>query len=214
VQTSGCGPVHPLGLWGPLPASVTVLSTHNADWMETTVPTLRTLTALAAAAVSLAAAPGALAHTTPVGHSDGTPTMNVCPLSQDCTYVNFRHGQPTDVVKHSGTLVDWSVNAGSTGGGAELRILRPAGHGTFKAVHSSALETVSAIGLNTFSAHIKVRRGDVLALSNDSSGIYMESAPAGQCVRDFSSTLSNGTTGRPDQVTTQLHLLLSADVHV
>ncbi len=77
-----------------------------------------------------------------------------------------------------------------------------------------ALETVSAIGLNTFSAHIKVKRGDVLAMSNDSSGIYMESAPAGQCVRDFSSTLSNGTTGKPDFLTPQLHLLLSADVHV
>ena len=174
----------------------------------------RTLTALAATALSLAAAPAALAHTTPVGNSGGTPTMNVCPLSQDCTYINFKHGKPTDIVKRNGTLVDWSVNAGSTGGQAELRILRPAGHGTFKAVHSSALETVSAIGLNTFSAHIKVKRGDVLALSNDSSGIYMATAPAGQCVRNFSSTLSDGTTGKPDQVNPQLHLLLSADVHV
>jgi hypothetical protein len=203
-----------LGPWEPLAASVTVLSTDNADRMETTMPTLRTLTALAAAAVSLAAAPAALAHTTPVGHSDGTPTTNVCLLSQDCTYINFKHGKPTDVVKRSGTLVDWSVNAGSTGGRVELRILRPVGHGRFKAVHSSALVTVSALGLNTVSSHIKVKRGDVLALSNDSSGIYMESAPAGQCVRDFSSTLSNGTTGRPDLLTTQLHLLLSADVHV
>ena len=178
------------------------------------MPKLRTLTALTATALSLVAAPAALAHTKPIGNSGGTPTMNICPLSQDCTYVNFEHGKPTDVVKRNGTLVDWSVNAGSSGGQVQLRILRPAGHGTFKAVHSSALETVSAIGLNTFSAHIKVKRGDVLAMSNDSSGIYMATAPSGQCVRDFSSTLSNGTTGRPDQVTTQLHLLLSADVHV
>jgi len=178
------------------------------------MPKLRTLTALAATALSLAGAPAALAHTTPVGNSGGTPTMNVCPLSQDCTYINFKHGKPTDVVKRNGTLVDWSINAGSTGGQVELRILRPVGHGKFTAVHSSALETVSAIGLSTFSAHIKVKRGDVLAMSNDSSGIYMATAPAGQCVRDFSSTLSNGTTGKPDLLTPQLHLLLSADVHV
>jgi hypothetical protein len=178
------------------------------------MPKLRTLTALAATALTLAAAPAALAKTTPVGNSSGTPAMNVCPLSQDCTYVNFKHGTATDVVKRSGTLVDWSLNAGSVGGQVQLRILRPVGHGKLKAVHSSALETVTVAGLNTFSAHIKVKRGDVLALSNDSSGLYMQSAPAGQCVRHFSSTLSDGTTGRPNQVTPQLHLLLSAVVHV
>ncbi len=65
---------------------------------------LRTLTALAATAALAGRAPAALAHTTPVGHVRGTPTMNVCLLSQDCTYINFPHGKPTDVVKRSGTL--------------------------------------------------------------------------------------------------------------
>lgn len=178
------------------------------------MPRFRSLTALAATSLTLVAAPAALAKTTAVGNSSGIPTMNICVLSIDCTYVNYRHGKPTDVVRHSGTIVDWSLNAGSTGGQVQLRVLRPIAGGRFKAIRSSALQTVSAIGINTFSAHLAVRRGDVLALSNDSSGIYMETAPAGTCVRyfGFGDPLPDGSSGKPNQVSPQLHLLLSADV--
>jgi hypothetical protein len=135
--------------------------------------TLRSLTALAAASLTLVAAPAAFAKTTAVGNSSGTPTMNICVLQIDCTYLNYTHGKPTDVVKHSGTIVDWSLNAGSTGGQVQLRVLRPIGHGRYKAIRSGTLETVSAIGINTFSANLAVRRGDVLALRNDSSVIWL-----------------------------------------
>jgi hypothetical protein len=172
----------------------------------------RTLTALAAASLSLAAAPPALASTRHVGNANGSPTMNICVASQDCTYVNYRHGKPTDVVKHSGTIVHWSLNAGSEGGQVQLRILRPIGGGHFKAISSSAVKTVMTTGINTFSAHIKVKQGDVLALSNNTSGIYMAGAPAGTCVRYFGSPLHNGSTGRPTQIAQQLRLLVSADV--
>ncbi len=173
---------------------------------------IRTLTALTAAAVSLAAAPAALAHTSPVGDSVGTPTANICLLDFDCTYVNYHHGKPTDVVKHSGTLSNWSLNAGSVGGQVQLRVLRPAGHGKFRFVHSSSWQTVLNGGENTFASHINVKAGDVLALTNDTSGIYMASAPSGTCVRYFDSSVPDGWTGKPNQVTPQLHLLLSADV--
>jgi len=174
---------------------------------------LRTLTALAAAAmVSLSAAPAAFANTTPVGSSGGTPSANICLLSFDCTYVNYKHGQPTDVVKHTGTLVNWSLNAGSVGGQVQLRVLRPLGHGRFTFVHSSSVQTVTATGENTFGAHIKVKAGDVLALSDASSGLYMASAPAGTCVRYFDSSVPDGWSGKPDQNAPQLHLLLSANI--
>lgn len=74
---------------------------------------LRTLTALAAGMLSLAAAPAALAQSSAVGNAGGSPTMNLCVSMQSCTYVNYRNGKPTDVVRHTGTIVDWSVNAGS-----------------------------------------------------------------------------------------------------
>ncbi|HUZ27604.1 MAG TPA: hypothetical protein VMU90_00090 [Solirubrobacteraceae bacterium] len=137
---------------------------------------------------------------------------NLCAASIECTYVNYQHGKPTDVVKHSGTLTDYSVNAGSVGGQVQLRVLRPAGHGKFKVVRSSGLETVASPGLNTFATSLKVKAGDVLALSNDTSGIYMASAPTGTCVRYIQGLLPDGATARPDHIVPQLHLLLGADV--
>jgi hypothetical protein len=96
--------------------------------------------------------------------------MNVCVATQNCTYINFHHGGPSDVVKHTGKLVDWSVNAGSTGGQVRLRILRPVSGGKFKAIRSSSLRTITTIGLNKFSASIPVKKGDVLALTNARAG--------------------------------------------
>lgn len=170
------------------------------------------LTALTTASLALAAAPAAFAHTASVGNAGGSATMNVCVASIECTYINFHNGKPTDVVKRSGWVTNWSVNAGSTGGQVQLRILRPGRGGTFKVITTSANQTVSDTGLNTFSSHIKVRAGDVLALRNASSGIYMAPAAPGTCVRYFSGDPSNGQVAKPDQVAPQLHLLLSAHV--
>jgi hypothetical protein len=172
----------------------------------------RILTALATASLALAGAPAAFAHTSNVGNSGGSATMNVCLASIECTYVNFHNGKPTDVVKHAGWVTNWSVNAGSTGGQVELRILRPIGGGNFKIVQTSATHTVNDIGLNTFSAHIKVRARDVLALRNATSGIYMAQANSGTCVRYFSPDPSTGQSAKPNQIVQQLHLLLSAHV--
>jgi hypothetical protein len=173
---------------------------------------LKTLIASLAAVGLLAAAPAALAHTSSIGSATGTPTANLCPASIACTYVNFTHGKPADVVKHSGTLSDYSVNAGSVGGQVQLRVLRPADHGKFKVVRSSSVDTIASPGLNTFATNLKVKRGDVLALSNDTSGIYMASAPAGTCVRYIQGLLPDGAKAKPDHIVPQLHLLLGADV--
>jgi hypothetical protein len=174
---------------------------------------LRTFTALAATTASLAAAPAALAHTSTIGSASGTPSMNICVLGFNCTYINALSGKPTDVIKHTGTITSWSLNAGSQGGTVRLRVLRPAARGTFKAIRSSALRTVSTTGLNTFPAHLGVRMGDVLALSNDSSGIYMAQSAAGTAIRYFSNPFGDGSTSAPDRTATQLHALLRAQLH-
>jgi hypothetical protein len=176
---------------------------------------LRTLTAIAVASLSLAAAPAALARTSTVGSASGTPTQNICVLDINCTYINFSGGKPTDVVKRTGTITSWSLNAGSEGGQVQLRVLRPIAGGKFKAIRSSAVRTVSTTGLNTFPAHLAVRRGDVLALSNSSSGIYMAQALTGTDIHyfGFGNPLSDGSTGAPDRTAPQLHLLLSAHIH-
>jgi hypothetical protein len=170
----------------------------------------RIVAALTAIGLSLSAAPAALAATNSVGSSGGTPTANICAAPFECTYVNYHHGKPTDVIKRAGTLVDWSVNAGSVGGQVRLRVLRPAGNGRFKVHASSLIRTIASAGENTFAAHLQVKAGDVLALTNSTSGIYMAAATAGTCVRYFDAPLSGA--GKPNRTSTQLHLLLSAHV--
>jgi hypothetical protein len=178
--------------------------------METKMTRLRTVAAVAT--LCLAAAPAALASTSSVGSSSGTPTANICPLSISCTYVNYKRGKPTDTIKYTGTLSSWSLNAGSVGGQVQLRILQPAGHGKLEFVQSSSWQTVTSTGKNTFAANIKVKAGDVLALTNSASGIYMATAPSGTCVQYFMGSVSNGSTGKPSHASPELELLLSANV--
>ncbi|HEY2636161.1 MAG TPA: hypothetical protein VGI54_02135, partial [Solirubrobacteraceae bacterium] len=80
----------------------------------------RRLTALAAAAVSLAAAAPAMASTDTFGSAQGPANMNVCVFQIQCTYMNYANGKPTDVVKHSGTIKSWTLNTASTGGTVRL----------------------------------------------------------------------------------------------
>lgn len=176
------------------------------------MPRIKALIAIAAGVVVMAAAPAALALTVGLGDSTGTPTTNVCAAQIECTYVNFKHGKPADVLRRSGTLTDFTVNAGSVGGHVQLRVLRRLSHGRFKVLRSSPVETVSSPGPNTFAISLKVKAGNVLALSNDSSGIYMTSAPAGTCVRYIQGGLPDGASAKPSHIVPQLHLLLSAVV--
>lgn len=168
--------------------------------------------ALSAAVLAMSSTPAAFAKTNSVGDSSGAATANVCALSVECTYVNYAHGKPSDVARRSGTLRDWSLNAGSVDGQVQLRVLRSLAHGRLKLVRSSSWETITTPGENTFPAHLTVRAGDVLALTNSTSGIYMSSAPAGRCVRYFDVSMPDGSAGTPSRIITQLHLLLSADV--
>jgi hypothetical protein len=173
----------------------------------------RLLTPVALAALTLAlTATSAVAKTSSVGSSSGTPTANICALSFECTYVNFAHGAPSDVVRQAGTLREWSLNAGSVGGEVQLRILRRVKHGQLDFVRSSSWETIANAGENTFTSALKVKAGDVLAVTNSSSGIYMSAGPSGVCVRYFDAAVTDGTTGRLDRVAPRLHLLVSATV--
>lgn len=179
----------------------------------------RTLIATTVAALALAAAPGALAHTATAGSTAGDPTTNICLVDFDCTYINVANGKPTDVVRHTGTVVRWSINAGIYGNPEQvtLRILRPVKGGAFRAIGASAPATIGGDGVNTFATHIKVRKGDVLALENTTSSLLM--ATAGPCgsVRYFDGIapgglLAPGATGTPDRTAPMLHVPISATV--
>ncbi len=164
----------------------------------------RRIAPILAAAASLIGAPAALASTSSIGDVTSPPINNVCLFMVDCTYVNFSHGKPTDVVRHSGTIVRWSA---LQCGALQLRVLRPVGHGKFEFVRSSAIRAASDPGINTFPAHIPVRAGDVLALrdagsSTQSSCLMFASAGSGQGVRYYRPSPGDGATARPNASTT------------
>jgi hypothetical protein len=179
----------------------------------------RTLIAAAAASAALATAPAVLAHTTTAGSTTGDPTTNVCLVDFDCTYINFAHGKPTDVVRHTGTITRWSINVGIYGNPEQvtLRVLRPVHGGAFRAIGASAPATIGADGVNTFPTHIKVRKGDVLALENTTSSLLMAQTGTGTCIRYFDGIAPNGllapgATGKPDRVAPMVHVPVSATV--
>jgi hypothetical protein len=177
------------------------------------------LIAATAAALSLAAAPAALAHTTTAGSTAGDPTMNVCLVDFDCTYINFANGKPTDVIRRTGTITRWSINVGIYGSPEQvtLRVLRPQHGGAFKAIGASAPATIAGDDVNTFPTHIKVRKGDVLALENTTSSLLMATTGPGESIHYFDGIAPNGllapgATGAPDRVAPMLHVPIAATV--
>jgi len=164
----------------------------------------RRITAVAVSVAAMVAAPAALASTSSsVGSVSGAPAMNVCLFMVDCTYVNFAHGKPTDVVKHSGTIVSWKA---LRCGGLQLRVLRPVGNGKFRFVRSSVTRAATIFGINTFPAHIPVHAGDVLALRDtgsaaQSSCLMFAVNGAGHSVRYYRPSPHDGATAKPNQST-------------
>ena len=187
----------------------------------------RRITALAVSVAAMVAAPAALATTSSsVGSVSGAPAMNVCLFEVDCTYVNFAHGKPTDVVKHSGTIVSWKA---LRCGGLQLRVLRPVGNGKFRFVRSSVTRAATIFGINTFPAHIPVQAGDVLALRDTGSAAqssclmfavnkghsvhyYKPSPHDGATAKPNKSTLTDQNSGQGDAATPHLRALFSATV--
>ncbi len=187
----------------------------------------RLITATATAAALFVAAPAALARTSTIGDVSGTPDNNVCLFMVDCTYVNMAHGKPTEVVRHRGWVVSWSA---LQCGALQLRVLHPVGDGRFRFVRSSVVRAATAPGINTFSAHLPVRAGDVLALrdagsSTQSSCLMFAGAGSGHSVSYYrpsplggvvapptASTLSDENSGQGDAATPHLRVLFSATV--
>ena len=80
---------------------------------------------LAGAAVAIAVGTaGAATQTATLGSTTGTPSANICVASINCTYVPFSNvSVPELQVPFDGTVTSFSVNAGSSGGAVQLRVL-------------------------------------------------------------------------------------------
>jgi hypothetical protein len=142
----------------------------------------------------------------------GTPNTTVCVAMISCTYIQSSAGTAAFASPVDGTVVRWRLKAGSAGGTAKLRVLRPSA-GAFTAIASSKAETVN-LDVNTFTTSLPVKAGDVLALDNDSSGIYFTNSPtiAVPLVLYFQPALADGAAGTPNNQRANVELLMNADV--
>ena len=171
-------------------------------------------TALAVVAVALLAQPaGAQAADVTIGSNlAGAANTNVCSAGITCTYLQTSGGTPVAVSPVTGTVVRWRLKAGSLGGAVKLRVLRPAGT-SFTAVGSSAVVTVTS-DLNTFTTSVPIQAGDVVAMDNDSEGLYFTNSPAVTLplLKWFQPAIPDGMTSAPSNQQTNVELLMNADV--
>jgi hypothetical protein len=159
--------------------------------------------------------PGAAgSQTVTLGSTSGTPTRNICAGSINCTYVPFSNlSTPELQVPFGGTVTRFSVNAGSTGGKVELRVLRPAGGSQYIGAGTSPGETLTTTGVNKFNVSLPVKAGDVLGLDNDSSAVMFDISSATPVTYYYElPSLADGTTAAPNRTQKGDRLLLSAEV--
>jgi len=93
-----------------------------------------------------------------------------------------------------GVLTAWSYLAAGSTPTVKLKVVRPAGAGSFTAVADSSVETASPNVLNTFATRIPVRAGDKIALVMPAGGPCLTGAPPGWTFTSAASDDPPGTT--------------------
>ena len=162
------------------------------------------------AAIGIGSA-GAARQTVTLGNVTGTPTTNISTCFSTCTFLPFSSiSNPELQVPFDGTVTSFSVNAGSSGGTASLRVLRPAPGGQFTGAGTGPQETL-ALDINTFAVNIPVKAGDLLALDNSSSALLFDTSSTTPITAYFAGGLGDGHTATP-QTQGGHRLLLSATV--
>lgn len=122
---------------------------------------------LVAAAWGLVSAPGAAATTVTVGQLF-TPN-NTC--SPDTFLQTGVASGRSYTVPKAGVITSWSYqDAASTVSGLKLKVGRSAGSKMYTIVAEATAGTQTANSVNTYSAHIKVKAGDLIGLYTSGSG--------------------------------------------
>src|SRR5262249_5699698 len=126
---------------------------------------LAVLGGAAAACLALTAAPAADANVvtleSPLTASFGT--FN-CMSSMPCTFVQTALPGAKLTSPVDGTVVRWRVKNASGPGGFKLRILRPAGFGTFTGVGTSVAGNPISTGTEAFPTNLPIKTGDSVGL--------------------------------------------------
>jgi hypothetical protein len=112
----------------------------------------------------------------------------------------------------SGSVVRWRVQ-GAKGGPFHLRILRPTGTGAYTAVGTSAPATPTGTGLQTFTANLPIRAGDLIGIdaTNPTDEIGVASVAGASTAFIFPPPF-DGSTVAPSGTGPGLEIELSAEV--
>ncbi len=113
----------------------------------------------------------------------------------------------------SGAIVRWRIQ-GAKGGPFFLRVLRPTGTGAYTAVGTSGPATPTGTGLQTFTANLPVRAGDLIGIdpSNPTDEIGVASVAGASTAFIFPPPF-DGSTVAPSGVGQGQEIELSAEVH-
>ena len=174
--------------------------------------------ALAGVVVAVAVgSAGAAPQTVTLGSTnpDGAVTNNfpLCAGSIHCTYLPFSNvATPELQVPFDGTITSFALNSNANGSSVELRVLRPAGGGTYRAVGSSPPETPSVPGVNTFAVSIPVKAGDVLGLDDASDRLMFAFPDSPYIGAYFNPPLVDNSTAASPSSLNNYKLLLQAVV--
>ncbi len=169
--------------------------------------------AVAASALALFAATAAQATTVTVG-SVLPPGATGKPFEGVQTFFNTALPEKGAnlVSPVSGTIVRWRVQE-AKGGPFYLRVLRPNGSGAYTAVGSSSGATPSGTGLQTFTANVPIKAGDLIGVdptnATDEIGI---SDVAGASFGFIFPTPVEGATVAPSGSKPGQEVALSAEV--
>ena len=112
----------------------------------------------------------------------------------------------------TGAIVRWKMQ-GAVGGPFTLRVLHPNGYGAYTPSGASQPVTPSGTGIETFSAQLPIRSGDIIAVdsSNPTDQIGVAEVP-GAAYGLFSQSPLEGTTLAASETKTDQEIELSAEV--
>lgn len=116
-------------------------------------------------------------------------------------------GSPVD-----GAIVRWKMQ-GAVGGPFTLRVLRPNGAGAYTPVATSQAVTPAGTGIETFSAQLPVRSGDLIAVDSSNASDEIGVADAtGAAYGIFSQPPLEGTTLAASEIKSGQEVELAAEV--
>lgn len=153
-----------------------------------------------------------------LGSTSGVPTGSICAATVRCTYIPF-NGIQFLVAPSDGTITSFSLNAAAASGPVELRVLSSPTPPAFlndqwTGAGTSPPETLKE-GLNTFAVDLPVKKGDTIALDDESGApVFDTTSPFAKyaAVSEYAPAIPDGLTAWANRVQYEYGLLMSVSM--